>query len=100
MGVDKEILNKAGSITDEEITNAIEKQFPGDLYRNLRTWLSDALKVKPLERWSLDNLIHHHSLFGKMSATLNVTSVATAITGAVSRMDSHNNKILEKVWMN
>ena len=84
---EKAILEKAANITDEEIKRAIASNFGGDLYRDLRSWLEDALKVNPSDRWDAHRLKHNHSLFRKIAPTYNVGSIDRKLGGLASKDD-------------
>ena len=68
------LLNAAASLTDNKVKELLEKH----LHLPLRSWLLDALKVEPAERWSAKLLLSSHSLFRPESqATHRVSSGLT-----------------------
>ena len=77
VGDDNAILEKAAVLNDEEVENAINSHFGGEKYRDLKSWLLDALKVDPIQRWDAVRLKNDKSLFRRIAATVNVGSLAT-----------------------
>ena len=48
---EKGMLERAASLTDEEVERVVESNFGGEMFRDLRSFLLDALKVNPADRW-------------------------------------------------
>ena len=48
---DISILKCCATLTDGKVKDVIEKTFKTDTYRNLKTWLIDALRVRPVDRY-------------------------------------------------
>ena len=85
---DLEVLTcVAISLTDDAIQEAINKTFVGDILASTRSWLQDALKVRPSERKSAEYLLNQHSLFGNVKATLDLAAAVKNIDATVKNID-------------
>ena len=50
---EKGMLERAASLTDEEVERVVESNFGGEMFQDLRSFLLDALKVNPADRWDV-----------------------------------------------
>ena len=67
---DLQILEALSILTDEQVSSIIDRTFPSEMHKPLRTWLAHALKINPNERATSNELLHNHSLFGNKERTL------------------------------
>jgi serine/threonine protein kinase len=72
------ILDVAMRLRDEDVEREIARNFPGDVKRPLRAWLTDALKINPVDRYTAKQLKSSHCLFGNMvSHVFDVSNLVT-----------------------
>ena len=71
------IFEAVAALTDATTARLLNNTFPGSLYDPLRSWLADALRVDPVERWDADNLKRRHSLFHHVQSTFDTHALAT-----------------------
>ena len=71
------ILEMLVTLTDARIAQDLTALFPTQREEALRSWLRDALKIDPTERWTAIRLKTGHSLFGQTQATFNLHDLAT-----------------------
>ena len=57
------VLKTAISLTDPSTTAVLETSLPGEIYRDLRSWFLDALRARPVDRWTAKRLLTDQSLF-------------------------------------
>lgn len=80
LGVNEnEIISYAATkLSDEIINNALTRTFQTDSAgASITSWLRDALRVNPRDRWTANALKNRHSLFGTIAATINMEKLAT-----------------------
>ncbi len=65
---ERALLSVATFLTDDKVNAMLEENLPKHL-PPLKSWLLDALKVRPEHRWSAQRLIKGHSLFLETQAT-------------------------------
>ena len=73
------VLEFAAVLTDDIVTQTIDRSFNGVDFESVRSWLKDALVVNPVKRWSIASLKTRHSLFSDKGATLSMSKMTTAI---------------------
>ena len=96
---DLEVLKCAASLTDDAIEAAINKTFVGDILDPARSWLRDALKVRPNERKSAEYLLNQHSLFGNVKATLDLAEKFKSMDKKLDNIQSSINNLTLLVKM-
>ena len=92
------ILVCAADLTDKIIQDAIKMTFKGDIRRSLRSWLEDALKVNPAQRWSAERLLNEHSLFGKQAGTLNIADTVARMETKIDVMDHKLDSLTKLIY--
>ncbi len=95
LGVNEsEIISYAATtLSDEIINKALERTFQTDSAgASITSWLRDALRVNPRDRWTANALKNRHSLFGTIAATINMEKLATK--DDIAKIIANTEKIL------